>query len=70
MFNDENKMNGLSLLYESPNIDIIKNWLENHYKSNINISKPDNGIRYILDSNNNQFSSIIIQENKKYKIYG
>lgn len=71
MFNDENKMGGLHLLYESSDIESIKSWLYIRLNdTGISISKPNSGIRNIYNNKNIQLPEIIIQENKKYKIYG
>ena len=74
MFSLENKMGGLELLYETPDIDAILKWGIAFYKDKkLYISSPVNGRRYFVSDTKNdsyQYPSIIIQENKRYKVYG
>lgn len=74
MFIDENKMKGLSLLYESPNIESVLNWGKTFYRNNnIFVTIPIDGSRHFevdLVSDHYQYPSLIIQENKRYKVYG
>lgn len=74
MFDNENKMGGLRLLYDSPDIDLILKWGKSYYKDNkIFITTPKDGTRFFMRESPHglyQYSSFIIQENKRYKIYG
>ena len=70
MFIDENKMGGLKLLFESANIDIVTEWGRAFYGQNtVFITRPEDGARFFVEGNNH-YSSLIIQENKRYKVYG
>lgn len=74
MFENENKMGGLKLLYDSPDINAILNWGKTFYRDHtIKITNPKDGIRFFIRETRQslyQYSSFIIQENKRYKIYG
>ena len=74
MFDTENKMRGLTLLYTSADIDAILKWGKEFYKNKtLSISPPVDGVRFFVKNHgsiNYKYSSIVIQENKKYKVYG
>lgn len=74
MFETENKMGGLSLLYDSPSIDSVLNWGKSFYKDRkLSITISVNGIRHFVRDTSTelyQYPSCIIQENKRYKVYG
>lgn len=68
MFDNENIMN-LSLQKESADLEVLENFINQYYNTKIKILNPENGIRNIVSDNNEHFTGIVIQENKKYKFY-
>ena len=74
MFDSENKMGGLTLLYTSADINAVLKWAQTFYKDKkVYITSPLNGLRYFkknVKDDNYEYPSIIIQENKRYKVYG
>ena len=68
MFDNENIMS-LSLQKESADLEALENFISQYYNTKIRILSPENGIRNIVSDNNEHFTGIVIQENKKYKFY-
>lgn len=68
MFDNENIMS-LSLQKESADLEVLENFISQYYNTKIKILNPENGIRNIVSDNNEHFTGIVIQENKKYKFY-
>lgn len=68
MFDNENIMN-LSLQKESADLEALENFISQFYNTKVKILSPENGIRNIVSDNNEHFTGIVIQENKRYKFY-
>ena len=68
MFDNENIMN-LSLQKESADLEALENFISQYYNTKVKILSPENGIRNIVSDNNEHFTGIVIQENKRYKFY-
>lgn len=68
MFDNENIMS-LSLQKESADLDALENFISQYYNTKVKVLNPENGIRNIVSDNNEHFTGIVIQENKKYKFY-
>lgn len=74
MFKDENRMGGLKSLFTSANIESVEEWGKKlHDDSTIKITKPVDGLRHFEGSDSDskiQYSEVILQENRRYTVYG
>lgn len=68
MFDNENIMN-LSLQKESADLEVLKDFISQFYNTKVKILDPENGVRNIVSLDNEHFTGIVIQENKRYKFY-
>lgn len=68
MFDNENIMN-LSLQKESADLEALKDFISQFYNTKVKILDPETGVRNIVSLDNEHFTGIVIQENKRYKFY-